>query len=202
MILTRKEITYFMPSILRSATKDELQKVPISIDVAPLGYRYECGYLPLGVFSSLIIGLVSNTELNWTFKKDSPCRNKIEFLVGKDLDTVTIISYATYIKVVLYRASHPTMPTSVVCAHIRNTITSKLTQVNYNLKYLNARLQYGFECTGHLLDSVLKLLNVAPIHLCILEDETSPKMKCLNDPNSTNIVPLIDSRQTIWFNKV
>ncbi len=198
----RKEITYFMPSILRSATKDELQKVSISIDVAPLVYRYKCGYLPLGVFSSLIIGLVSNTELNWTFKEDSPCRNKIEFLVGKDLDTVTIISYATYIKVVLYRESHPTTPTSVVCAHIRNTITSMLTQVNYNLKYLNARLQYGFECTGHLLDSVLKLLNIAPIHLCVLEDETSPKMKCLKDPNSTNIIPLIDSRQTIWFNMV
>ncbi len=204
----RKEITYFMPSILRSAAKDELQKVPISIDVAPLVYRYKCGYLPLGVFSSLIIGLVSNTELNWTFKEDSPCRNKIEFLVGKDLDTVTIISYATYIKVVLYRESHPTKPTSAVCADIRNTITSMLTQVNHNLKYLNARLQYGFECTDHpsekqsFWNSVLKRSDEIPPHLCILEDETSPKMKCLKDPNITKVIPLIDSRQTIWFNKV
>ncbi len=198
----RKDLTYFMPSILRSATKDELQMVPISADVAPLVYRYKCGYLPLGVFSSLIIGLVSNTKLNWTFKEDSPCRNKIEFLVGKDSDTVTIISSATYIKVVLYRESHPTTPTSVVCAHIRDTITSMLTEVNRNLKYLNARLQYGFECTNHLWDSVLKLLNLAPLHLCILEDETSPKMKCLKDPNITRIIPLIASRQTIWFNKV
>ncbi len=204
----REEITYFMPSILRSATKDELQNIPISADVAPLVYRYKCGYLPLGVFSSLIIGLVSHTKLNWIFKEDSPCRNKIEFLVGKDLDTVTIISYATYIKVVLYRESHPTTPTSVVCAHIRNTITSMLTQVNHNLQYHNARLQYGFECTGHppekksFLDSVLRRSNSAPLHLCILEDETSPKMKCLKDPNITKIIPLIDSRQTIWFDKV
>ncbi len=195
----RKEMTYFMPSILRSATKDELQNVPATADVAPLMYRYECGYLPLGVFSSLITGLVSNTKLNWTFKEDSPCRNKIEFLVGKDLDTVTIISSATYIKVVLYRESHPTTPTSVVCAHIRNTITSMLTEVNCNLKYLNARLQYGFECTNHLWDSVL---NKPPLHLCILEDETSHKMMCLEDPNITKIIPLTDSRQTIWFNKV
>ncbi len=197
----RKEITYFMPSILRSATKHELQKVPISADIAPLVYRYECGYLPLGVFSSFVVCLVSNTKLNWKFKENSPCRNKIEFLVGKDLDTVTIISYATYIKVVLYRESHPTTPTSVVCAHIRNTITSMLTQVNHNLKYHNARFQYGFECTGHLLDSVLKLLNIAPIHLCVLEDETFPKMECLKD-NVPKIIPLIDSRQTIWFSKV
>ncbi len=201
----RKEITYFMPSILRSATKDELQKVPVSIDVAALVYRYKCGYLPLGVFSSLIISLVSNTELNWTFKEDSPCRNKIEFLVGKDLDTVTILSYATYIKVVLYRESHPTTPTSVVCAHIRNTITSMLTQVNNNLKYHNARLQYGFECTDHpseiqsFWNFLLKRSDEIPLHLCILEDDTSSKMKCLKDPNITNIIPLIDSRQTIWF---
>ncbi len=204
----RIEITYFMPSILRSATKDELQKVSISIDVAPLVYRYECGYLPLGVFSSLIIGLVSNTQLNWAFKEDSPCRNKIEFLVGKNLDTVTIISYATYIKVVLYRESHPTTPTSVVCAHIRNTITSMLTQVNHNLKYLNARLQYGFECTDHpskkqsFWNSVLKRSDEVPPHLCILEDETSTKMKCLKDPNVTKIIPLIDSRLTVWFIEV
>ncbi len=204
----RKEITYFMPSILRCATKDELEKVPISSDVAALMYRYKCGYLPLGVFSSLIIGLVSNTKQNWTFKEDSPCRNKIEFLVGKDLDTVTIISYATYIKVVLYRESHPTTPTSVVCAHIRNTITSMLMEVNHNLKYLNGRLQCGFECTDHpsekqsFLDSLLKRSSKAPLHLCIIEDETSPKMKCLKDPNITKIIPLIDSRQTIWFDKV
>ncbi len=201
----RKEITYFMPSILRSATKDELQKVPVFADVAALVYRYKCGYLPLGVFSSLIICLVSNTELNWTFKEDSPCRNKIEFLVGKDLDTVTIISYATYIKVVLYRESHPTTPTSVICAHIRNTITSMLTQVNNNLKYHNARLQYGFECTDHpseiqsFWNFLLKRSDEIPLHLCILEDDTSSKMKCLKDPNITNIIPLIDSRQTIWF---
>ncbi len=194
----RKEITYFMPSILRSATKDELQNVPVITEVSPLMYQYECGYLPLGVFSSLIIGLVSNTKLNWTFKEDSPCRNKIEFLVGKDLDTVTIISYATYIKVVLYRESHPTTPTSEVCARIRNTITSMLTEVNHNLKYHNARLQYGFECTDHPPE---ELSYSESHHLCILEDETSHKMKCLKDPNITKIIRLIP-RQTLWFHKV
>ncbi len=204
----RLEITYFMPSILRSAKKKELQKVPVSANVAPLMYRYKGGYLPLGVFSSLIIGLVSNTKLNWTFKEECPCRNKIEFLVGKDLDTVTIISYATHIKVVLYRESHPITPTSVVCAHIKNTITSMLTEVNHNLKYLNARLQYGFECTDHssekqsIWNSLFKRSDEVPNHLCILEDETSTKMKCLKDTNITKIIPLIDPKQKIWFNKV
>ncbi len=204
----REEITYFMPSILRSATKDELKNIPISADVAPLVYRYKCGYLPLGVFSSLIVGLVSNTKLNWKFKEDNPCRNKIEFLVGKKMDTITIISYATYIKLVLYRESHPTTPTSVVCAHIRNTITSMLTQVNHNLKYHNARLQYGFECTDHpsekqtVWEYLFGVSEKDPLHICILEDEASLKMKCLKDPNITKIIPLIHPRQTIWFDEV
>ncbi len=83
-----------------------------------------------------------------------------------------------------------------------------LTEVNRNLKYLNARLQYGFECTDHpsekqsFWNSLLKRSDKVPLHLCILEDETSPKMKCLKDPNITKIIPLIDSRLTIWFNKV
>ena len=73
-----------------------------------------------------------------------------------------------------------------------------LTQVNHNLKYHNARLQYGFECPNHLWDSLLNLSNLTPLHLCIIVDETSPKMKCLKDPNITKISPLIDSRQT-WL---
>ncbi len=79
-----------------------------------------------------------------------------------------------------------------------------LTEVNCNLKYNNARLQYGFECTGHppekksFLDSLLKRSSKAPLHLCTLKDENSPKMNCVKDPNNT-IIPLIDSRQTIWF---
>ena len=49
----------FMPCILRKASPAENQEVRNSPDVAPLMFRYECGYIPLGAFSSLIIELVS-----------------------------------------------------------------------------------------------------------------------------------------------
>ena len=57
--------------------------------------RYECGYMPLGIFSSLIIGLVSQNE-----------RNKIEFQVGDDGDSVTLISRPTYMEIVVFRESN------------------------------------------------------------------------------------------------
>ena len=56
------EPTYFMPCILKSATYAEFREVRISPDIAPPMIRYECGYIPLGIFSSLIIGLVSQDE--------------------------------------------------------------------------------------------------------------------------------------------
>ncbi len=189
----RTKVTYFMPCILRSATKNEIKKTPVSSDVAPLIYRYKCGYLPLGVFSSLIISLVSKTELDWTLQDDKPCRNKVSFFVGVDYDsTLTLIAYATFIKVKLYKNSF-NKPTSAVCASIRSTLTAVLKEVNTNLKYFSATLQYGFRCQQH--KSLFK-----EKHLSILEHVESKNMRCLKDRNT--IVPLTQSKQAIWFQEV
>ncbi len=191
----RTEVTYFMPSILRSATKDELSTISSSVEVAPIMYRYKSGYLPLGVFSSLIIAIICKQNPKWTLNEDDPCRNKIKFLVKNDYDTVTIINGVYFIKVVLFRACDPTTPTSVQCTHIRSTIYDMLMEVNKNLKYTNARVQYGFEC-------VHDLPNESSFHLCILENEKSTKIKCLEDRRITEYVPLNNAKQKIWFQMV
>ncbi len=191
----RTEVTYFMPSILRSATKDELSTISSSAKVAPIMCRYKSGYLPLGVFSSLIIAIICKQNPNWTLKEDDLCRNKIEFLVKDDYDTVTIINCVYFIKVVLFRECGPTTPTSVQCTHIRSTIYDMLMEVNKNLKYTNARVQYGFEC-------VHDLPNESSFHLCILENEKSTKMKCLENRRKTKIVSLKSAKQKIWFQMV
>ncbi len=189
------EVTYFMPSILKSATKEELSQISPSPDIAPIMYRYKSGYLPLGVFSSLIIAIICKQKQHWSFQEDDPCRNKISFLVGKDYDTVTIINCVHFIKVVLLRESDPVVPTSLQCSDIRTTIYNLLIEVNTNLKYNNARVQYGFECMH-------ESSHPSSFHVCILEDETFTKMKCLENRIKTKIVSLKDSKQKIWFNKV
>ncbi len=193
----RTETTYFMPSILMSATKEELQKVPTSSTIAPLMLRYTCGYLPLGVFSSLIIEIVRNRELKWKLIEEGLCRNKISFRVGDDYDIVTLISYPCFIKVVVCRASHPISSNSEVCGNIRNTLTSILTEVNKSLRYHSATLEYGFECLEHW-----NIFRKKPFHLCIIESETSKKMLCLNNPSNPNVVFIKRSRQLVWFKKV
>ncbi len=81
-------------------------------------YRYKSSYLPLGVFSSLIIAIICKQNPKWTLKEDNPCRNKIEFLVKDDYDTVTIINCVYFIKVILFRECDPTTPTCDQCTHI------------------------------------------------------------------------------------
>ena len=71
------EPTYFMPCVLKSGTCAELQGVHSSPDIAPLMIRYECGYMPLGIFSSLIIGLVSRDENGWELVEKGLCRKLV-----------------------------------------------------------------------------------------------------------------------------
>ena len=194
-----KEPTYFMPIILKNATKSELENTRRSPYVAPLMCRYICGFMPFGIFSALIIALVSEEQNNWTLKIDSLRRNKIEFLVGDDCDTVTLISHPTFVKIVLYRETHPNIPTSTLCSDIRSTLTTTLRDVNKTLRYLNAKFEYGFECQS--CQSYFFSFFTKP-HLCVLKNESITKMFCLKDRTKTNIVPLTDERQKIWFEKV
>ena len=195
------EPTYFMPIILKNATKSELENTRESPYVAPLICRYTYGFMPFGVFSALIIALVSEERNNWTLKIDSPHRNKIEFLVGDDCDTVTLISRPTFVKIVLHRELHPNIPTSTLCADIRSTLTATLRDVNKMLRYLNAKFEYGFECPCQSYWVSGFPFFMTP-HLCVLKNETSTKMFCLKDRTKTNIVPMTDAKQKIWFEKV
>ena len=187
------EPTYFMPSALKSATCAELLEVRSSPDIAPLMIRYECGYMPLGIFSSLIIGLVSQYENDWELVEEGLCRNKIEFLVGDDVDSVTLISRPTFMEVVVFRESDPMKPTSSVCSDIRGTLESTLKDVHSSMKYnSSARFQYGFECPSH----------PGKDHLCVLKKLTSNILFCLQNPKKHAVLPMKDMKHTVWFNKV
>ena len=184
------EPTYFMPCVLKNATCAELQEVPSSPDIAPLMIRYECGYIPLGIFSSLIIGLVSQED--WELVEEDLYRNRIEFQVGDDGDSVTLISRPTFIEVVLVE-SDPMNPTSSVCGVVRNTVESILEDVHSYMKYSSStRFQYGFECPHH----------PGKEHLCVLKKLTSNKLFCLQNRKKHAVLPMKDMKYRVWFHQV
>ena len=70
---------FFMPSLLKSAKRVDLAAPPSSeSDPAPLMIRYDCGYVPLGLFPSVIANLLSQQLKDWeiiekgTMQKQSP----------------------------------------------------------------------------------------------------------------------------------
>ena len=94
------ERNFFMPCVLRSARASDLS-VPLKpSDPAPLMLRYECGYVPMGVFPAMITNLVSQRLEDWQmiFHK-----NRVKFYVGDDYDTVTLLSHPWFLEILISR---------------------------------------------------------------------------------------------------
>ena len=85
-----QEPTYFMPCVLKSARASELTVARSNSDPAPLMLRYQCGYVPVGVFPAMITNLVSHQrELGWEMVDKGLRKNRVQFQVGRDFDTLT-----------------------------------------------------------------------------------------------------------------
>ena len=62
------ETTFFMPCILENASDEDIgayeEKNAMPSDMSPLFVRYECGFIPIGVFSAVIAHLVHQSSQN------------------------------------------------------------------------------------------------------------------------------------------
>ncbi len=58
----REETVYFMPCVLPNASDEELKKYEDRIEmlenISPLYIRYDCGFVPLGVFPAMVANLI------------------------------------------------------------------------------------------------------------------------------------------------
>ena len=131
-----REPINFMPCVLKNARAHELS-VPSSSDSdpAPLILRYDCGYVPVGVFPSMITNLVSQQREGWEMIEEGLYKNKVQFQVGGDFDTVTLISHPRYFEIVVSRSSNFRTPTESLCAHVRSIIKSTLNTVTSHMNY-------------------------------------------------------------------
>jgi hypothetical protein len=177
-----EEPTYFMPCVLKSARASEL-KIPC-LDPAPLLVCYDCGYVPVGVFPSLITHLVSQQQrLGWKIIEKGIFKNKVDFHVGSNYDTITLISRPRYLEIVVRRSD------TLLCLNVRKVIQSILRTATFNTNYhFSMPYKFGFECPLH----------PGREHLCIYEKESAKKMLCLKDLKMKRPVDL-ESRHTVWF---
>ena len=188
------EPTYFMPCVLKSARASELS-VPRSSDSdpAPLILRYDCGYVPVGVFPSMITNLVSQQREGWEMIERGLYKNKVQFRVGEDLDTVTLISHPRYFEIVVSRSSRFHTPTESLCTHVRSTIESTLNTVTSHMNYhFSMGYKLGFECPTH----------PGKDHFCIQSKISTRNFECVEDSKEKFPVCLADHPNLkVWFSQ-
>ena len=125
---------YFMPCVLQ--TEDLNDTVVDSLPYPPLIVSFECGYCPVGVFSALVVYLLQHSQkqtstLKWKIPHRATVhRNKISFLVGYDLNKITMIARPTYFEVQYdCPAGQLHTPVHIVCSHVCEDILNGLTVV-------------------------------------------------------------------------
>ena len=188
------EPTYFMPCVLKSARANELSVPSCSdSDPASLIMRYDCGYVPVGVFPSMITNLVSHQREGWKMIEEGLYKNKVQFHVGGDYDTVTLISHPRYFEIVVSRNAGFRTPTESLCTHVRNTIESILKTVTSHMNYhFSMGYKFGFECPTH----------PGRDHFCVLADASAWNMECLQNPRKRQPVLLADHpKLNVWFSQ-
>ena len=187
---------YFMPCVLQMEDLDDT--MVDSLPYPPMIISFECGYSPVGVFSALIVYLLQHTQksiftLKWQIQFAAKVyRNKICFLVGHDLDKVTMIARPTYFEI-QYDCSDSQIhaPVHTVCSQIRKDLLDGLAVViksrNYNCK---TRPLIGFYCPRPQCTST--------VHTAICEGKNPSAMVCVSSKEPIGLL----SSHFIWFGKV
>ena len=188
------EPTYFMPCVLKSARASELSVPSCSdSDPAPLILRYDCGYVPVGVFPSMITNLVSQQREGWEMIERGIYKNRVQFKVGEDLDTVTLISHPQYFEIAVSRSSNFRTATESLCAHVRSTIESTLNTATSHMNYhFSMGYKFAFECPTH----------PGRDHFCVRSRISTRFMECLQDPKEKQSVAIADHpKLNVWFSQ-
>ena len=104
----------------------------ISFLPASLMIRYECGFVPLGLFPATIANLISNKLITE--------ENRVQFRYGTDCDKITFISRPHCYEIHITAA---VTKTHEVCVAVREIIESAIKRVTSRMN------QLAFECPTH-----------------------------------------------------
>ncbi len=134
---------YFMPSLLQFAKADELDIQSKDSDPAHLLVWFNSGYVPVGVFSLMIVNLETQKLNSWTLDKSNMKKNKLGFIMEYN-DNITFIARPKYVEIVISRdGSHcENLEESPSCSNILSVINSTLRNVTSNM---NLDFSFGFK---------------------------------------------------------
>ena len=141
-----------MPSLLHELQPDELNRCRCSLESfpSPLLVHYPSGWLPSGIFTSLIAYLQNDCSWKLIFKSGKPVclhRNCIKFEhPGGQPGSVTLIDSFTHFEVHLASHKRPNADSIVLCSEIRKAIFNGLERAADTLSYTNLHPEEAVFC--------------------------------------------------------
>ena len=190
---------YFLPCVLSHAAQKASIREEASSQVPPLFITFQCGYCPKGVFSALIVHLMSKhnnggAKITWRLKEDEVSRDRVTFKVGREDNAVSITTHATHLEVLVEsetRVSANLLQTSPheICNSIRQCIDEGIVAVSQTLHYnCDSAFHYSFYCTH---PSCTKTHD----HLAVCHCEDPIVMECVKSKQSCDL----PDNYRIWF---
>ena len=189
---TKKE-EYFIPFILPSCNlqNSDLLNQYGHLQGEPLLVHFQSGFLPRGMFCSLIVELLQHSPKSWHphFSHERvhhTFSNLISFRLHEDY-SLSLLDKVSYLEVQIRRVRKDLH--TPVHNNVYNYLVYALTEVCVHLNFDYERLQYGFVCDcGKNIDN----------HIAIVPD-ISPSLRYAEcSINSLHLLPL-DFSHLIWF---
>ena len=146
---------YFMPCVLNQASPVATGDPRVTNPIEPLLVTFRCGYCPKGMFSALIVYLLSqhsSTTLSWLLMNDGVSRDKVTFSVGREHHTVSLTTHLTHLEVSLEPTSKIEcaqwqLKLHEMCESVRKQIEEGIVTVSRTLHYTSdLGFRFGFSC--------------------------------------------------------
>ena len=189
-----EEVTYIMPCVLNSATREELDSISNKPhEVCPIMVRFKCGFAPIGIFTAMVACLITNKS--FILIQEGLLKNVVQFRYGLHYTLLTFVCRSTYYEIIISKFAAAKIEPHIECAAVRKDIESTFAIISSRVNYGFSDYQFAFECTMHH--------GIGRKHLCIVDTtEPIPEMVlCLNSLDNPEPVELATEHK-VWFSQV
>ena len=191
---------YIMPSVLKCASKEDIEDSLTKGSASPLKIKFHCNYVPIGAFCGTVSLLIARCgENKWDLPEDYKLyKNKVSFTVN-DAYYVDFVAQPLYLGVQVKleeRATKDRKSLKEICCGVKNTVDGALTEFISQMKYKDPLLEYVPEKLPY--EPAFDCICGNPSHLMkVYGDPGQRKGKC-----ASGISYDLEDKHLMWFEEV
>ena len=180
------EIVYFMPCLLEikpDAIYELYKELDAQTSIPSLLIHFKGGYVPVGVFSALVVTLADTWELD-----EERFRNSVQFWTGSF--SIKLVVYFSFIEIRVPGPVDISEDLHKHCLKFKCKIESSLKTLPEEIGLIRSSFYFGYFCPGSK-DEDIKL------HACLRKNNNT--MRCSQSPKCRDQGYDIPNENKIWF---